>query len=230
LPGRYNSFDDNRSDFLIVWGEKIKENYINVGVNPNKIYVSGHPYYKTLNTLNLKFSFDDILVLNNSIDGAHHSDGIIMGDRGNSILYLFSIERELKRLGVKSVRFRPHKEENIDWYYKFINDDFFKPDVNNFSESLKRSTLIIGPTSTVFLESIYYGVNYLVYEPSNEGKNLLNQQLVPPFDGSDSRTPVAKTEDDLKYVLKNKTKVDTSIFSDYISSPFDLSFVKNLIE
>ncbi len=37
LPTRYNSIDDNRADYLLVWGEKIKQQYIHAGVPANKI-------------------------------------------------------------------------------------------------------------------------------------------------------------------------------------------------
>jgi len=230
LPGRYNQIDEHRSDYLIVWGEKIKENYIKTGMNPDKIFVSGHPYYKKLEFSKLRYSFNNVLVLTKSIVGAHHSDGVILGDRGNLILYLYSIEKILKGLGIKSVRFRPHPSENKDWYLKFINNDFYKLDIGNLQQSIKNSSLIIGPTSTVFLESLYYGVNYVVYEPSLNKTDIFNCQLVAPFDGTDSRIPVARNEDQLEHMLKNKIKIDINCFKDYISTPFDISFVKNLIK
>lgn len=230
LPGRYNQIDEHRSDYLIVWGEKIKENYIKTGMNPDKIFVSGHPYYKKLKFDKLKYSFDNVLVLTKSLVGAHHSDGVILGDRANLILYLYSVEKILKSLGIKSVRFRPHPSENENWYLKFINNDFFKFDKENIQKSIQKSSLIIGPTSTVLLESLYYGVNYVVYEPSLNNIDLTNCQLVPPFDGTDSKMPVAKNEDELEYLLKNKIRVDPTCFNDYISTPFNLSFVKNLIK
>ena len=57
--------------------------------------------------------------------------------------------------------------------------------------------------------------------------------LVPsycsPFDGSDSRIPVAKKEDELEHLLMHKIKVNPSFFSDYIKTPFDLSCIQNII-
>ncbi len=229
LPGRYNNIDENRSDYLIVWGEKIKETYIKKGMDPKKIFVSGHPYYKNLNKSSLKFSLENILILTKSLNGAHHSDGVILGDRSNLILYLYSIEKILKRFGVKSVRFRPHPSENENWYIKFINNDFYKLDNGNITESIQKSTLVIGPTSTVFLESLYTGINYVVYEPSVKNIDIVNFPLVPPFDGEDLKVPVAKDETGLEYILKNKVMVDPSCFNDYITTPFDVSFVKTLI-
>ena len=171
-----------------------------------------------------------MLVLTKSIVGAHHSDGVILGDRANLILYLYSVEKILKSLGINCVRFRPHPSENENWYLKFINKDFYKFDNENLQKSIQNSSLIIGPTSTVFLESLYYGVNYVVYEPSINNIEITNCQLVSPFDGTDPKIPVAKTEDELEYILKNKILVDPTCFNDYISTPFDLSFVKKLIK
>jgi len=229
LPCRYNYFDENQADYLVVWGESIKEHYVNVGFNPDKIFISGHPYYKKLQSFNLRNSLDNILILTKSIEGAQHRDKVRIGDRGNLILYLYSIKNILQKKGVKQVRFRPHPSENPDWYFRFIDPKFFKLDTLILSNSLNQSTLVIGPTSTVFLESIYYGVNYLVYEPTINDLDLVNFNPVPPFDGSNDKVPVAKNEQDLTDLLSDKISIDASVFNDYIQTPFDISFMKKLI-
>lgn len=230
LPGRYNGIDDNRSDYLLVWGDKIKENYIRAGMDADKIMVSGHPYYKEFSERELKFSLENILIITKAMSGSQHSDKIRLGDRGNLVLYLCAIENTLKRLGVKSVRFRPHPSENADWYLKFINTDFFHVDRLQLNDSISSASLIIGPASTVFLESIYRGVNYTVFEPLHEGMDLFQFNLVPPFDGSDTRIPVAKNEEELYYLLKSQEKVKPSFFREYIKTPFSLDFIQNLIK
>jgi hypothetical protein len=230
LPGRYNSIDDNRGDYLIVWGNKIKENYIRAGVDPGKIFVSGHPYYKSIENRFIKFSTDNILVVTKSMNGAPPcSNEIYLSDRGNLLLYLFSIENVLKKFGVKSVRFRPHPSENPDWYSKYLNNNFYKLDTNNLHDSIQNSSLVIGPTSTLFLESIYYGVNYVIYEPSVNNIDVMNYPLVSPFEGNDVRIPVAKSEEELSYLMEKKQSVDPAVFAEFIKSPFDISFVQNLI-
>jgi len=229
LPGRYNNFDENRSDYLIVWGEKIKEIYLKQGFSPNKIFVSGHPYYKYLKTKELIFSLENILIITKSVSGAQHSDFCRVQDRGNLITYLFSIQFVLQKFGVKSVRFRPHPSENGDWYLKYIDKNFFHLDNKKLDDSLINSSLIIGPTSTVVLEAIYMGINYIVYEPVINDINLEGLTLVPPFDGSDNRLPVAKDEENLYEIIKNKAKIDISVWHDYIKTPFDISFIKNIL-
>ena len=227
LPARYNLIDDNRTDYLIVWGEKLKENHIKTGFNKNKIIVSGHPYYKLKRESPLNFSLDNILVLTKSMNGGQHSDKVRSYDRSNSILYLFSIEKVLRSFGVLSVRLRLHPGENHEWYYQYINKEFFILDELNLEKSINISTLLVGPTSTVFLESIYYRRNYLVYEPIVDGVDLFN--LIPPFDGSDNKVPVAKNDLELSQLIKDKIIVDSSILSDYIRTPFDLEIMKKLL-
>lgn len=212
-----------RSDYLIVYGEKIKEIYVKDGMNPNKIFVSGHPSYKDFRQKELKFSLDNIIVLTKSVSGTD------FGDRGNSILYLYSVEKTLRKLGVKSVTLRPHPGENPAWYSRFINTDFYNLSNRRSTRSIHEASLIIGPTSSVLLESIDKGINYLVYEPVINGREYTGRRVFPPFDGSDSRVPVATTEEDLEYLIRNRIKVDSSFFGDYSQLPFDLSFVKKLI-
>jgi hypothetical protein len=227
LPSRYNLIDDNRTDFLIVWGEKIKDYYIKTGFNPDKIIVSGHPNYNLTNKVELtSSSYEDILVLTKSLNGNHPSDGVVLGDRGNLILYLLSIKKVLKSIGVNRVRFRPHPSENINWYLKYLDPDFFIPDTSDLTEAIQKATLLIGPTSTLFLESLFNGKNYLIYELSNDDFDVINQKLVPPFDASDPNIPVAKSENELYLLLKDNKRVDSKILDSYFKPSFDLAFTK----
>ncbi len=224
LPARYSNFVDNRTDYRIVWGDKIREAYINAGVAGNRIFVSGHPHYKKFDVEELAFDLRDILVITKTMGGCQWSD------RGNLILYLYSVQNVLKRMGVGSVRVRMHPCENPRWYFKFIDNGFFKLDNQCLADSLKRSTLVIGPTSTVFLESMYYGVNYTIYEPAVDDIDLMKWKLVPPFNGIDQRIPVAKNEDELMKLLADRGRIDISCFSDYIRTPFDITFIKQFIK
>ncbi|MFN4152659.1 MAG: hypothetical protein ACK4IX_17080, partial [Candidatus Sericytochromatia bacterium] len=231
LPARYNNIDDNRTDYLLVWGDKIKENYINKGVDKNKIFSVGHPLYQKYERKNLRFSLDNILVITKSLPGAPISsdEELLFQDRSRILLYLYSIQNTLSKFGVNNVRLRVHPSENINWYMKYVDKKFYTPDYNNLKESIEKSTLLIGPMSTLLLESIYYGVNYLLYEPNYEGYSLLNEKIVEPFDGSDKNIPVAKNEDELYEILKERVLVNPDCFHDYIKTPFDIKFIKDLI-
>lgn len=231
LPGIYNDVDYNRTDYLVVWGESIKDNFIKAGFNPNKIIISGHPKYSNISlSKSLRFELDDILVITKSLNGSQFSDSVILGDRSNLIYYLLSIKKVLEKLGVKKVRLRAHPSENINWYYEYIDRDFFIEDKDNLKTSLKNSSLVIGGTSTTFLEALIEGVNYVVYEPLI--KNLLIDGFSPvaPFDGSEKKVPVAQSEYELEEILTKKVFVDLTILNDYISKEFNSDPILNLLK
>lgn len=229
LPGRYNIYDENQTDYLIVWGKKIKDNYVNAGFNPEKILISGHPFYNQLSDKKLRNNHRDILVISKSVNGAPIRDGVKLTDRGGLIVYLNQIKNVLEKLGVKKVRLRVHPSENIDWYFRFIDKDFFVEDKKPLQESLEESTLVVGSTSTILLESLYYGVNYIVYEPIFNGVDLSGYPLVSPFDGSDYRVPVAKNEKELEQLLVSRKTIDKTVFHDYIQTPFNIQKIIDLI-
>jgi hypothetical protein len=230
LPGRYNDIDDNRTDYLVVWGPRIKELYVKAGVDESKILISGHPFYQRFSQEELQFDLGDVLVLDKPQSGAPiTSDAVILSDRGNSIIYLMMVQRVLKGLGVTSVRLRPHPSASSAWYLKFVEGSFFRLDPFPLEQSLRRATLVIGPTSSVLLEAMYYGTNYVLFEPSKEDRDLVNYHLVPPFDGSDARIPLARDEKELESLLKNKIRIDCSAWHDYIQTPFSIDFMKQLV-
>ena len=156
FPGIYNGIDNNRTDFIVVWGNEIKNNFINNGYLENKIIVNGHPKYKNININKLKFDFDDILIISKSLISSQYSDQVVLGDRSNLIYYLLSIKYVLEKFNIKKVRFRPHPSENINWYYKYIDSQFFIPDTDPLPTSLSKATLVIGGTSTTFFESLIF--------------------------------------------------------------------------
>ncbi len=227
LPGRYNSIDDNRADYLTVWGNQIKQNYIDKGVKEDKIIVSGHPLYKKeISSAELRFDLKDIVVLSRSISGSPSSSNQeYIDNRGTCIIYLLIIKDCLMKFGVPNIKLRLHPSENPRWYSKHLNDSFFKIDSMSLSELLKSSSLVIGPTSTVFLEALYYGVNYIVFEPIHSKNSLVN-----PFDGSNQKIPVAKSENDLFHFLKNKIAVKRSVFSEYIRPDYNFDKILEIIQ
>jgi hypothetical protein len=230
LPARYNAIDEHRSDYLVVWGKKMKEIYVKKGMAENKIFISGHPRYQKVIKKSVEFSLNNILVLTKTIVGSPHSTGMILSDRGNLVVYLLSIQKILQQFNVKNVRLRPHPSENINWYMKFLDKDFFIPQTDSLSQSLSKTSLVIGPVSTVFFEALYYKINYLVYEPSTDNINILNHTIEPPFDKSENRIPVAYDEVTLFKFLKEKKCADADLLSDYLHTPFDVSFMKQLIK
>ena len=59
--------------------------------------------------------------------------------------------------------------------------------------------------------------------------DLFNYPLVAPFDGLDVKVPLAQTESDLIYFIKNKNPIDISFLKEYIFTPFSLDFINRLI-
>jgi hypothetical protein len=226
LPGVYEGhmkYYDGTYD-LIVWGQAFKDKYVSLGMNPNMIHVGGHSWYKNFEFNKLKFDLNDVLVISKSAWGIRVDSSDQMGDNSASLLYLLSIQNVLKKLGVKRVRLRVHPSESKDWYRKFLDPDFFSIDNIDLQTSFGKSTLVIGPTSSTFIDATYYGVNYLVYEPTlGLNKDLFKNPIVFPFDGTDERVVVAYNEEELLEIIKEKRTHDLSFWPDYVQTPFDLN-------
>lgn len=231
LPGSYTK-EDSRVDYLIVWGEKIKEHYANIGFDPSRIFVSGHPMYQSLSSRNLRNDLKNVLVLTRPVNGNQLQDKNRFNDRSTSILYVHAVQRVLQKIGVESARLRPHPSENPLYYQGVVDPSFYTIDRRPITESLKESTIVIGPTSTVLLESIINGVNYVVFEPdiNGDGTDLIGYKIVPPFNGSDSRVPVAKNDKMLFEILDKKLCVDPALVFDYIKMPFNIDFLKSIFK
>lgn len=223
LPGRYNSIDDNRADYLLVWGEKIKELYVRAGVRPEKIFVTGRPGLAAQLPVRQRFSTEDVLVISKSMNGSQHSGEEILADRGNLPLYLYSVRKGLEAAGIKRARLRLHPSESAAWYRGFLGGDFYSFDSAPLGQSLKRATLVVGPTSTVFMEALMAGVSYLVYEPATGGRDVTNYPLVPPFDGSEAGVPRAGTPGELAGFIAAEKAAFPAALAPYLKTPFDLA-------
>ena len=232
MPGLYNLEVDNKSDYLMVWSEKIRDNYINAGFEASKVKVVGHPKYVNLpKAKELRSDLSDVLVIPvSSVTWHQHTyDSVVVSDASTVILYLYQVQSVLKRLGVKRARYRSHPSINNEWVYPFLDPNFYVRDTENLSASLNRSSLLIGSVSTVLLEALIHGVNFISYDPKDEkGFNMGGYKAVPPFDGSEEKLVTSENEAELEKVLKSNAKTDYSLVHDYIQN-FDLSVIKDLI-
>ena len=228
LPAIYHQNVDNNSDYLLVWGDQIRENYLKAGSDPEKILVAGHPSYNNIiKEQQIRFDLSQVLVLPKAMSPHQHTYEPMLGDRGNIIVYLLRVKAVLQKAGIKRARLRPHPSMSGNWLLQFLGTDFYYLDTLPLSDSLKTASLVVGPTSTLLLEAIGHGVNYLVYEPlTTDGKDLTGYEVVPPFDGSDEDIPVAKTDEALYDLIKNKIVIDKSALEKYLR-PFDVSVIKN---
>lgn len=233
LPAIYSLEVDNRSDYLMVWGEKMKQNYINTGFDADKIKVVGHPSYQQLpSSQKLRSDFSNVLVIPVSATLGHQNEyeKTVLMDKSATVLYLYKVQKVLEKLGVSSARFRVHPSINRNWIYSFLDQNFYEIDKATLADSLKNTSLVIGATSTVLLEALIHGVNYIVYEPKQEnGLNMINLPLVPPFDGSEEKLRVANDTVTLEGMLRGNALTDYTIVHDYIQD-FDLSVLKEILD
>lgn len=232
LPGIYSKEVDNRSDYLMVWSEKIRSNYINAGFSPNKVKVVGHPIYNNLEKQKtLRSGLSNILVVPvSSITWHQHEyDNTVVNDVATVVLYLYQVQSVLKRIGVKKARYRPHPTINRKWIAPFIDQDFYAIDNDTLSNSLSQASLVIGANSTVLLEALIEGVNYMAFDPKDKsGKNMSGYLSVPPFDGSEKKLMLATDENELEKMIRTNTMTDYSIVHDFIQD-FDVKILKDLI-
>lgn len=236
-----NTINDNRADYLCVFGKVLKERLIQSGFRSEKIVITGHPKYSSISIPeNLKCDIEDVLVATKPMPGqplefvevleGRARDTNRLKDRGNLILYLMDIQAALISIGVKRARLRLHPSESPLWYLKFIDTNFFSLDRLSLSESLNKSSLIIGPSSSLFFDAIYGGVNYMIYEPVyDDGLDILNDPIGYPFDGGDDGIPVAKNIDELIQLLKSKKSVELKSIEKYISPDFSIQEVIKIL-
>ena len=236
-----NAINDNRTDYICVFGQKFKDCLIGSGFDNKKIIITGHPKYSfTKIPNNLNFGLKNILVLTKPMPGQPlETQDILKGrsrdtnrlkDRGNLILYLLDIQSVLIKYGIRKVKLRVHPSESSEWYLKYIDTIFFEIDTELLYDSLNKSSLVLGPTSSMFFDAIYSGVNYLIYEPLyDDGLDILNDPIGSPFDGSDEGIPVAKDINDLCNLLSVKKSVNLSSIPKFIEPDFNLQEIVNIV-
>lgn len=219
IPGVYEQDLYTRGEHLFVYGHQIKENFKLLDYPQNNIHVVGYPLEINW-TSTLKNSFDNILVLGMSMPGSHFSDRTPeLYDRGHLIYYPYLIQDILQGLGVKNATFRPHPSERMDWYLQHIDSTFYKVDSGErITKAISNSTLVIGPTSSVALEAIALGVNFICFEPFD----IYRKWLVPPYDGSDTDLVTCFSPDELRFNLINKNTSNQNLVRKYLDDRFSL--------
>ena len=110
-----------------------------------------------------------------------------------------------------------------------MNVDFYKKDDELLSNSLTKASLVIGPTSSVLIDSLYHEVNYVFYESVVNDMNLFGDKPIPLVELKDERLPIAHTEEKLKEILSKKKAIDPKIFEEFSKVPSDLRFLNHII-
>lgn len=184
LPARYNNIDDNRAEYLVVWGSGLKNEYVNAGVDAKKILTLKHPTYSNFHKTVLKSTLDNVLVLTKAISGVPCiSTEIVLPKRSVLLYYLELVKSNLKELGVTKAKLRLHPSELKSFYEDNLTDDFFVIDESSLNDALTNASLVFGPTSTMVLDAIKAKKNYILFDPVIDGLTLEGMPLVPPFTG-----------------------------------------------
>ncbi|MHB1105265.1 MAG: hypothetical protein ACYCZ2_02780 [Lutibacter sp.] len=203
LPARYNNIDDNRADYLVVWGNGLKREYINWGVKEDKILTMKHPVYSNFYNIVLESTLDNVLVLTKAIPGVpSNSSEIVLPKRSVLLYYLGLVKINLQKFGVTKAKLRLHPSESKEFYEKGLSDDFFVIDESPKDVAFSNSSLIIGPTSSMVLDAIKSGKNYILFDPVFEGLTLGGMPLVTPFTG-DSFIKLSNTFEEIKNNIDN---------------------------
>jgi hypothetical protein len=233
LPGIYSKEIDNRSDYLMVWSDKIRENYINAGFDAEKVKVVGHPIHHNLDKeKTLRSDLSNVLVVPvSSVTWHQHEyNNTVVNDASMVVLYLYKVQNVLSKLGVKKARYRPHPSINKKWIQSFLDTDFFILDNEPLTASLNKSSIVLGANSTIVLEALMHSVNYVAFDPKDDnGLNMSGYKSVPPFDGSEEKLVLAVNEDELEERLKENALTEYSLVHDFIQN-LDLNVLKELIK
>ena len=226
LPGRYDALDDSRGDYLFVWGEKIRENYINAGSKTN-IIVTGHPNFSSFKLV--EKSPENILVLTRSVNGASpYSDRHIVDERGICIQHMYAVETALKKVGIDKAVIRLHPSENPEWYSRFMDKDFYSIDTKPLSYSISHAKMVVGYISTVMLDTVLNEIPCYPFVIDLNG-NAYADEVVPPFCHKQS-FPTAFTIEELVENISSGRSVTKEHFDGYINPVFDVKKITQFIK
>lgn len=223
------------ADYLVVWGKISKDNFLSNGVRSDKIIVSGNPkrYMHVDRNQEFKFSFENVVVLTNSLNGIlpNHPYEDTLSDRSNCIAYLEEIRFALEQFGVKNAYLKTHPSENPKWYKKMMGCKYYKIIDGPIEDILLDASLVIGPSSTVLFDSLCFGVNYIVYNPRDFRNNgYAGHPLNSFFAGKDARVPVAASTEDLIEILKSKNSIKTEILDELGIDDLNLESLELIIK
>ena len=235
LPAFYTKATESRAEYLSVWGDKIRDAFIKVGYDPDKVIVAGNYKYATiLPVKELRCSKEDVLVLTTeTFEDSQHEweyEKFSTHDRSLLITFIYSVEHVLKQNGITHARLRPHPHVNKDWLKEYIDLDFYTLDNDNMLSSLQKATMCIGPTSSTMIESLMSGVSYMVYEPCDGQHTLAGDVLVPPFNKEYKNFKKAYNEEELSQLIQSRYVPDANMLLHDFLQPFNPLAIKKIIE
>lgn len=225
----YGNGMDERTSYLCQWGQLQVDGFVENGYDAARILNVGHPSYVKKKGA-LRSSLDSVLVLTRSCTGARIEEGKEIEDRGKAIAYMLELQRSLQSLGIERVRYRPHPVEESDWYSQYLDPEFFTLDNDSVEVSLNKSSLVLGPISTMMVDAVCRGVNYVIYEPVEEAKNILGATTMSPMLSRPADYPWAKSREELESTLKQGRKISKDGVDALLNDNFEADLVKEKIE
>lgn len=235
LPGVYTKATEYRSEYLLVWSEIIRENFIAKGYDPKHVLVAGNYKYTTMPHIDdLRCSSEDVLILTTAPYEDHQHeweyDKFCINDRSLLVGYLYNVEHVLKANGINHARLRPHPHTNKVWLQENIDMDFYTFDYEPIITSLKHATMCVGTTSTTMIEALMCGVSYLVYEPGEGDYSFSGYPLVPPFNKEYKHLKVAYNEEQLSELIQTQYKPDANRLLNDFLQPFNPQIIKQILD
>lgn len=226
LPARLGRIDDSRGDYLFVWGEKIKENYINAG-SKTEVIVTGHPNFSSFHLSEKKP--ENVLVISRAVCGAPSiSDFHKIDDRGICIQHIYAVETALKKVGIKKAVLRLHPSENPKWYEMFMDKDFYTIDTHPLDYSISHAEFVTGYISTVMIDTVLNDIPCYPFVITSEA-NTYADDVVLPFSNR-PYFPTAYTINELAENVKNKHCVTKEHFEGYINPKFEIKKIIQCIK
>lgn len=235
IPGN-SPMEEERVDYVLTYGEQIRDIFLKAGYPKDKVLVSGNSKYLSVPNLSnqiVRCTTEDVLVLTSVTSVPHqHSwkyDEFGINDRSLLITYLYSVESVLKKNGIKHARLRPHPMLDKQWLMNFIDKEFYELDFLSLQESFAKATCCIGQNSTAVLEAIQSGVTYLVYEPGDGIHSMCGGKFTPLFDGSNPYLKVANTEEELDEMIKSHYCPDLRVLNGFMEC-FKPEVIKEVLD
>lgn len=225
----YGNGMDERTTYLCQWGRLQVDGFIEHGYDSSRILKIGHPSLRR-KECGLRSSLDSVLVLTRSCSATRIESNKQIEDRGKAIAYMLEVQRVLQSLGVEHVRFRPHPVENTKWYCEYLDPKFFKLDTAPTNVSLSEASIVIGPISTMIVDAICAGVNYVVFEPMYGDKNVLGATTMSPLRSRQRDYPWAETGEGLTKILKYDVRISRRGADALLHHEFSTDVVKRKIE
>ncbi len=197
------------AEFIVVYGEGMKENFVNDNVDSNRIVIIGNPFFddyfkiKVNNHKNKQNSYNRILIL-------QHPSAIprINSKENSDLKYIQILKKFLKSVECKEIIFKIHpglqRKEYFEYLLNELQLDWEIVKNRDIKDLIKNSDIVIGPASTAAMEALILGKDYYYV-------NLEPMNYLPPFDGEflpmyrnlqDLKKNFNKVEIDKKFILK----------------------------